>query len=246
MKLPTLSLVASLLLAASIAQAQVIVPGESAPLLGVQNADNVKITGGTLDGTAIGGTTPAAGSFTTLSTSGTPGQAQFAPLYGGGSAPANASLQAPTVASAVNQVVVSGAATGSAPSLAVGGTGADANQNLNLKGNGTGIVTLGQAICTVTGASPQTCNGQRGIVTSGTLTTAALTDASFTINNSSVTAASLVACADQGYSGTIITNGIPLLTSCVPGAGSITVHITNLHSANALNGTVKLGFAVLN
>lgn len=34
--------------------------------MGAQDADSVSITGGTIDGTAIGGTTPAAGAFTTL------------------------------------------------------------------------------------------------------------------------------------------------------------------------------------
>jgi hypothetical protein len=46
------------------------VSGGSIPGLGTmasQNANNVAITGGAIDGTAIGGTTPAAGAFTTLS-----------------------------------------------------------------------------------------------------------------------------------------------------------------------------------
>jgi hypothetical protein len=243
MKLLTLSLAAALALAVSAARAQIIVPGETAPLLGVQNADNVKITGGTLDGTAIGATTPAPGSFTTLTGS---GAGQFAPLFGGGTSQANASLQAPTVASAVNQVVISGAASASAPSVAIGGTGADANPNLSVAAKGTGIVLLGQAICTVAGATPQTCNGQRGIVTTNSLATAAATDATYVINNASVTASSLVVVTDVGYSGTLVTNGYPVLMSAVPGAGTITLHITNLHGANALSGTVKLGFAVLN
>lgn len=38
--------------------------------IGAQDADNVAITGGTIDATAIGGTTPAAGAFTTLGASG--------------------------------------------------------------------------------------------------------------------------------------------------------------------------------
>jgi len=164
----------------------------------------------------------------------------------GGTTTTLAGLQVAQTASRVNDVVVTPGATGTAATITGASAGADANANLGVAGNGTGIVLLGQAICTITGASPQTCNGQRGIVTTGTLATAAATDATYTINNSSVTTSSLVQCTDQGYSGTLVTNGYPVIMTCVPGSGSIAVHITNLHSANALNGTVKIGFTVLN
>lgn len=101
-------------------------------------------------------------------------------------------------------------------------------------------------VCTVTGATPQTCNGSSGAVTTGTLTTAAATNAAYVINNTSVTAASRIQCTLQSYSGTIITNGIPVPVTCVPGAGTITVNLTNIHASNALNGTVVIGFRVDN
>lgn len=55
-------------------QEQVVIPDNLAPpiqigTLGEQQADRVKITGGTINGTAIGGTTPAAVAATTLSSS---------------------------------------------------------------------------------------------------------------------------------------------------------------------------------
>jgi hypothetical protein len=164
----------------------------------------------------------------------------------GGNTTTLAGLQVAAPASRVNDVVVTPGATGTAATITGASAGADANANLGVSGNGTGLVLLGQAICTISGASPQTCNGQRGIVTTGTLATAAATDATFTINNSSVTTSSLVQCTDQGYSGTLVTNGYPVIMTCVPGSGSIAVHITNTHASNALNGTVKIGFAVLN
>jgi hypothetical protein len=101
-------------------------------------------------------------------------------------------------------------------------------------------------VCTVTGTSPQTCNATSGAVTTGTLTTAAATNAAYTINNSAVAATSRVNCQVLGYSGTIVTNGYPQIISCVPGAGTITVNLTNTHAANALNGTVVIGFWVVN
>ncbi len=93
------------------------------------------------------------------------------------------------------------------------------------------------------------CDKERalhGIVTTGTLTTATNTDAAYTINNSSVGTASLVECTIQAYSGTLVTNGVPYIASCVPGSTTITVHLTNINPTNALNGTVQIGFAVLN
>lgn len=98
--------------------------------------------------------------------------------------------------------------------------------------------------CSATGASPQTCNGTRGTVTTGTLATAAATNAAFTINNSAVAANSQIVCSVLAYSGTIVTNGYPTIMTCVPTAGVITVNITNTHAANALNGTVTIGFVV--
>lgn len=237
------------LLASVPAAAQVLgAPNSTATSMATQTADHVAVTGGTIDGATIGGTTPAPGTFTTLNatTYTNPTTFQAGTLYGGGTTSANASLKAGTVSSAVNEVVVSGGATGTAPTVAAGGSGADANVNLGLAGNGTGIVVLGQTICTISGATPQTCNGQRGIATTGTLSTAGATDASYVINNSSVTTSSLIACTDQGYSGTLVTNGYPVIMSCVPGSSTITVHITNTHATNALSGTVKIGFAVLN
>jgi type 1 fimbria pilin len=98
--------------------------------------------------------------------------------------------------------------------------------------------------CLATGASPQTCNGGFGKVTTGTLTTAAATSASFTINNANVTATNALICTINAYSGTFSTNGDPVIEGCVPGAGTITVNFRNVNAANALNGALTFGFQV--
>lgn len=100
------------------------------------------------------------------------------------------------------------------------------------------------SLCNASGVSPQTCNGTRGSVTTGTLTTAAATNATYVINNSLVTAASIVICDALAYSGTLVTNGYPMVMVCTPGAGTITVNITNVHPSNALNGTLTIGFGL--
>jgi hypothetical protein len=167
-------------------------------------------------------------------------------VYFGGTTAANAAASVAHGTVNVNQLILTGTNTGTAPSIAAGGSGADANANLSLKGNGTGLALLGQTICTVSGATPQTCNGQRGIATTASLSTAAATATTYVINNTSVTASSLVHCESQGYSGTYVTNGYPVIMECKPGSGTITVGITNIHSANALSGTLALGFTVMN
>lgn len=113
--------------------------------------------------------------------------------------------------------------------------------NITLDGN-----LIVPNVCTVTGATPVTCNATSGAATTGTLTTAAATNAAYVINNSAVVAASRVNCQVLAYSGTIVTNGYPQIISCVPAAGTITVNLTNTHAANALNGTVVIGFWVVN
>lgn len=109
--------------------------------------------------------------------------------------------------------------------------------------NSVVIPAINGTTCSASGATPQTCNGTRGFVTTNSLATAATTNAAYVINDSSVNAGSLIQCENLGYSGTIVTNGIPVFISCVPGAGTITVNITNA-GANALSGTILIGFSL--
>jgi hypothetical protein len=169
-----------------------------------------------------------------------------ASVFVGGAANANAAFEVVNPAGTiVNHLIATPSATGAAPSLTLGGSGADANRDLSVAAAGTGNVRLGGATCTVAGATPVTCNGQRGVATTGTLTTAGATAATaYVINDSSVAATDVIQCTDLGYSGTLVTNGYPWIASCVPGSGTITVNIVNTHATSALNGTVKIGFVV--
>ena len=89
-----------------------------------------------------------------------------------------------------------------------------------------------------------TCNQPSGIITTVSSTAAANTTVSFTVNNSYVTAASDVVACVSGYSGTLSTNGIPVVTIGSVSAGSFVVNISNAHATNALSGTVKITFIV--
>jgi len=98
--------------------------------------------------------------------------------------------------------------------------------------------------CTASGATPQTCNGSRGQVSFTNVTAAGNTNATAqVINNSMVTAAS--ACtvtlqvAGAGGSG-------PVVTSAVPGAGTLTVVISNATATTTGSFTPTLAFQCFN
>ena len=115
--------------------------------IATQDANAVAITGGTVNGTTVGATTVAAGSFTTLNSSG-------ATRLGGLSG--NQSLQVNNVASAVNYLQAVGAVTGGSPTISALGT--DTNIDLNINSKGTGVVktNTGLAIQSGSGSFPST------------------------------------------------------------------------------------------
>lgn len=97
---------------------------------------------------------------------------------------------------------------------------------------------------TGTAGNSATINSAVGELTTGTLTTASGSTQAITITNSAVSATSIVLVQVAAYSGTLATNGYPVVTKVVPAAGSFVISITNTHGANALSGTVKLRFLV--
>ena len=102
------------------------------------------------------------------------------------------------------------------------------------------MMALG-GFCTASGATPQTCNAQRGVVTTNSLATAASASATFVINNSLVTANN--ACV--ATIGNTTSTGTPTIAQVVTGAGTITVTIANVNTATALNNTVNINFNCL-
>jgi hypothetical protein len=100
------------------------------------------ISGGTINGTTVGSTTAAAGSFSTLNSSG-------ATRLGGLSG--NQSLQVNNVASAVNYLQAVGAVTTGAPTISA--LGADTNINAAIAAKGTGSVQLQSSGATVLNVS---------------------------------------------------------------------------------------------
>lgn len=87
-----------------------------------------------------------------------------------------------------------------------------------------------------------TANGDSGLITCFTSTQATLTTVTFTVNNAAVDADSAIWVGICNYSGTYVTNGIPIVSvnNCVAGV-SFDIKITNA-GANAFAGILKIGF----
>lgn len=94
-------------------------------------------------------------------------------------------------------------------------------------------------------ANAVTINQPSGVITTSALTNAAGASYSFTFTNSFITATSVVMLDRGAYSGTIITNGVPYVSHAAPGAGTIVITVTNIHAANALSGTLAIGFVIV-
>lgn len=89
-----------------------------------------------------------------------------------------------------------------------------------------------------------TSNGAAGKITTQAATTASAGTDSFTVNNSSCLSTSVVLLQIESYSGTIHTNGNPVLFANTIAAGSFVISIKNA-SANALNGTMVIRYAIV-
>jgi hypothetical protein len=141
--------------------------------------------------------------------------------------------------SVANQVTVNANPTGTAPQVLA--TGTDTNINLQLGGKGTGTVSLGGLPTATATSGAATANGQRAVVTSEALTTAAGSDYVLTLTNSSITAANLVVCSVAN--GTNTTEGLAC-NRVQPGSGSAVIHIRNTNASSALNGTIVISVVV--
>lgn len=90
-------------------------------------------------------------------------------------------------------------------------------------------------------AGAATLNKDAGVITTEALTTAAGATYTLTLTNSSIAAADQVFASLAGGSNSA---GVPVISQVVPAAGSVDVTVHNLHAEDALNGTLKIAFAV--
>lgn len=84
---------------------------------------------------------------------------------------------------------------------------------------------------------------QSGTITSESLSTAAAAEYTLTLTNDLITTSSIIlASAGLGSS----TAGTPGLGGVTVSSGKVVITVTNLHSANAFNGTIKVAFVITN
>lgn len=130
----------------------------------------------------------------------------------------------------------------SAASIAVTGaiTGATATLTGLITGGSLKLDT-GTKTATATGGAA-TLSKSSGVITSEALTTAAGAAYTLTLTNTTIAAADQVfaSVADGTNS-----QGVPVVGRITPGAGSVTIEVRNEHASLALNGTIKIAFAVL-
>jgi hypothetical protein len=90
-----------------------------------------------------------------------------------------------------------------------------------------------------------TLNQPSGVITTVTATTAALSVSTFTVLNSFATTTSNIQCTLISYSGTNLTNGLPLVSYVDNRTdGSFDIVIYNAHASNALNGILQIAFVI--
>jgi hypothetical protein len=151
-----------------------------------------------------------------------------------------------------DEVYSSGIAFDPAAPGAIGGTTPAAGTFTTLTGStvtSTGLATAGSAkldtgtkTASAT-AGAATLNKNAGVITSEALTTAAGSEYTLTLTNSTIAAADQVFVALQN--GTNTTYPI-YVTTVTPGSGSAVIKVLNGNgSAAALNGTIKIAFMVL-
>jgi len=188
--------------------------------LAEQDANAVAITGGAIDGTAIGGTTPAAAVFTTLTATGQTSLGGAAAVESlrvsasGGSAGSN------------NYVDVSGTLGSGNPLIASGGTGANAGLAFRIKG--TGAYTFG------TGGS--SANIQFQVVNTASAVNFVQVTGSANGYTAGTGATILFTGSDTTVSGTIAVNGTGSgSTISFSGGGVSNNHAFRVQTQNAVN-----------
>ncbi len=145
-------------------------------------------------------------------------------------------------------VDIVGAAAGSG--VAVKAISSGTNESISIAGKGTGevqiasnsaLAILDNGTATATSGAA-TLSKAAGVVTSESLTTAALGYYTLTITNTVVAATDLVfASVSNGTN----TGGTPAVTTVTPASGSVVVVVENTAAATAFNGTIKVAFWVV-
>lgn len=161
---------------------------------------------------------------------------------------ANGSTQRAFSASSLNGITLSatelGYLDGLTPGTAVASKALVTSPNIDVTGlRKVGLEKVIIATATANAsAGAATITGTAGKVTSEDLTTAAQSEYTLTITNTSVAAADRVfASVANGTN----SQGTPLITTIVPSANTITLKVKNDHASQAFNGKIVVSFFVI-
>lgn len=106
---------------------------------------------------------------------------------------------------------------------------------------GKGLQAADGTITATATAGAATLNTPVGSVTSEALTTAAAATYTLTVTNSTIAATSIISATVANGTNSA---GAPCLITTTPAAGSVVFVIKNVHAADALNGTIKVNYAL--
>lgn len=156
----------------------------------------------------------------------------------------NEVIEVDGVASAVNYIRVTNAATGGDPEISARGD--DSNADLQLTPLGTGIVLVGNRNTGTIVSGSVTINSQRGILVTTALSAASASVQRFDLINNKIVAGAQILFTLDEWTGSA---GQPVVTHGTTVAGRATFAILNVPVPNAgsaqLNGTAGVRFVVL-
>lgn len=146
--------------------------------------------------------------------------------------------------------IVATAGAVSAGTTVTGGTGVTATTG-NVTATAGNVVGVGLQYSTKTAYSQLTnsttavpITSNAGTITTQSMTTATTATTTFAITGANILASSQIMLTLVSYSGTPLTNGVPVLTVSGVGAGTANINVTN-YGANALSGTLVFNYMIV-
>ncbi len=106
--------------------------------------------------------------------------------------------------------------------------------------------TAGEVTQSTSPVSSVTCNSVIGVIDTVLLVNEPWESVTFHLLNTFIEPGSVVILNELFYAGIIGTDGCPHIKIQVVDEGSADVVVTNIHPTNALNGSVAIGFLVIN
>ncbi len=152
----------------------------------------------------------------------------------------NEAIEIDAVTSAVNYIRIANAATGGSPTFSAQGD--DTNIDVVLTPKGTGVIIVGDSNTGTIASGSVLINAQRGVITTGALTTAPGTAEIIHLVNNKIVSGSQIFAIVQKVGATSTANVLAVAGAWSDIAGSAIIKLINPAAA----GTVSTGAATIN